>query len=168
VAGLVVALLVGSVSAAPAGGHIDPDDMTSPLDVRELIFLPSESGGGVLKLMTDDAWDCEYLQPDLSTLTWKFDGRADGDTDLIGKVRCVDGKPLLFLRGKDTGNRYEAVQGRKPTRDSVKFAFSFDISELQGRHLAVFIEVSDGAAEGCTSAHPCFDRAPDRGRYRLY
>jgi hypothetical protein len=168
VAGLVLAVLASSVAAAPAGGHTDPDDMTSPLDVRELIFMPSESGGGVLKLVSDEGWNCEYIQPRLNTLTWKFDGQADGDTDLVGRVRCVDGRPLLFLKGRDTGNRYEAVPGRKPTPRSVKFAFSFDIVEMNGRHAALFLEVSDGTAEGCTSANPCFDRAPDRGRYRLY
>jgi hypothetical protein len=166
--GIVVLLLLGPILGAFAGSHTDPDDATSPLDVRELTFVPSDSGGGVLKLVTDDPWDCEYLQPHLNTLTWKFDGQADGDTDLVGRVRCVDGRPLLFLRGRETGNRYEAVIGRRPAHDTVKFAFSFDIVELNGRHVGLFIVVSDGTAEGCTSANPCFDRAPDRGRYRLY
>jgi hypothetical protein len=165
---MIVALLAGSVSPAPAGDFTDPDDMTSPLDVRELVFTPAQGSGGSLKLITDDAWDCEYVQPRLNTMTWNFDGRADGDTDLVGRVRCVDNRLLLFLRGRESGNRYEPVRGTRPSRKSVRFVFSFDLTELSGRHVALSIKISDGTAEGCTSANPCSERAPDRGRWRLY
>jgi hypothetical protein len=162
------ALMAASVATAPAGDFTDPDDMTSPLDVRELVFTPARGSGGTLKLTTDDRWDCEYIQPQLNTMTWNFDGRADGDTDLVGRVRCVDGDLLLFLRGRSSGNRYEPVPGSRPNRKSVKFRFSFDLPELNGRHLGLSIDISDGAAEGCTSANACHDRAPDRGRWQLY
>jgi hypothetical protein len=50
----------------------------------------------------------------------------------------------------------------------MKATFTFDIPELRGRHVDMRIKVLDGAAEGCTSSHPCVDLAPDRGMYSLY
>ena len=165
---IVLAIFLQPASSSAGDSYTDPDDMTSPIDVRELVFEPARGGGGRLTLTTDDRWDCDYLQPRLNSIKWKFDGRADGDTDLVGNVRCDGRRPQLFLRGTETENRYEPVDGTRPDRRSISFSFSFDIAELEGRHVSLFIDISDGAAEGCTSAAPCFDRAPNRGRWSLY
>jgi hypothetical protein len=103
---------------------------------------------------------------------WLFDGKGDGDIDLVGKVRCLKFKGgrelVLFLSGRDSGNSYEPVPLKRPNRHSMKATFSFDLPELKGAHVDMSVKVSDGVAEGCTSAHPCTERAPDTGMYRLY
>ena len=171
----IVAVGVMVVLATPvhASSFDDPDDMTSPLDVRKVTYHDKGGGVGSIKIVSDEAWDCEYFEPGLNSMFWLFDGKADGDVDLVGKVRCL--KPssgprdlVLFLHGKETGNSYEPVPLKKPEDDSMRGTFSFDLPELKGRHLNFVVKVKDGTAEGCTAAHKCKERAPDSGNYLLY
>ena len=167
---LIVLALCFIAAPAYANSFSDPDDMTSPLDIRELVH--KDKGGDVhaFKVTTDGNWRCRYLEPGLTKIHFYFDGKGDGDTDLVGKTRCLKytgGRDLvLFLSGDR--NSYEPVPINKPTRHTMRFKFPFNIPELRGEHVDVHIKVEDGVAEGCTSAHPCTERAPDNGRWRLY
>ena len=165
-------LLLLAASPAHANTFTDPDDMTSPLDIRELVHKDKGNDVHSFKVTTDDNWRCRYLEPGLTKIHFYFDGKGDGDTDLIGKTRCLKhqgGRDLVvFLSGKDSGNSYEPVTINKPNRHTMRFKFSFDIPELRGPHVDLFIKVEDGFAEGCTSADPCTERAPDDGKWRLY
>jgi hypothetical protein len=157
---------------AQAATFSDPDDMTSPIDVRRVEFTDRGGQIATIKVGTDDGWSCSYFEPGLTTMKWLFDGRGDNGIDLVGKVRCLKfqgGRDLvIFLSGKESGNSYEPVPLKKPNHHSMKATFSFDLPELSGRHVDMRVKVSDGVAEGCTSAHPCTERAPDSGMYRLY
>lgn len=167
-----VCCLLALASPAAAKSMTDPDDMTSPLDIRKMVYVDEGGQVGTLKLVSEEDWRCSYLVPNLNTLKWYFDGQADGDVDLIGKFKCVktgQGKALyLFLHGKQTGNNYEPVKAKRPDKRSAEATFSFDLVELNGEHLKLYAQVKDGAAEGCTSANKCFDRAPDTGKWMVY
>jgi hypothetical protein len=159
-------------SVAFANSFSDPDDMTSPVDIRQLVHR--DKGGDVhaFKVTTDDNWTCSYLEPKLTKVHFLFDGGSKPDADLVGKLRCLKfegGRDLvLFLSGRDTNNSYEPISVIKPDRHTMRFKFSFDLVELTGKHVDMYIKVTDGQAEGCTSAFPCTERAPDTGRWRLY
>lgn len=172
----LIALVVGTLLlfATPASAETftDPDDMTSPLDIRKLEHTDKGNDVHLLKVTTDDNWRCDYIG-DLGKIRFFFDGRGDGDTDLVGKVRCLDpqGSPrelVLFLSGKDTGSGYEPVPIDRPNKHTMKVEFSFDLRELRGPHVDLSFGVTDGQAEGCTSAHKCTEQAPDDGTWRLY
>ena len=168
-AAFVVALLVPvSVSAAPDSEVTDPDDMTSPLDVVKLAYIDEGGGVGTLKVRTDAAWGCSYLKPPLTSMKWFFDGGADGDVDLVGNLRCRNGRLWFFLRGTDSDNTYEPAPANRPNRTTARITMSFDLTELAGDNLAVKVKVRDGGAEGCTSSAPCTDRAPDAGWWAVY
>ena len=173
-----IALVAGALllMASPALGQVqgisDPDDMTSPLDVRSLQFTYRSNGTHKLKLTTDENWGCRYISK-ASKLLWYFDGKGNRRMDLVGKVRCLkpqDGPRdlVIFLSGIHSGSNYEPVPVNKPNRHTIAFRFPFDIPELTGPHVDVVVRVRDGVAEGCTSAYPCKERAPDDGRWRLY
>ena len=169
VMGISLAVLLAlPASAAPDSETTDPDDMTSPLDVVKLAYIDEGGGVGTLKLRTDEPWACNYLRPRLNTIKWFFDGAADGDVDLIGKLRCQNGRLWLYLRGTDSGNNYEPAPATRPNKRTVRVTMSFDLTELEGDNLAVKVKVRDGSAEGCTKADPCTDRAPDTGWWAVF
>ena len=174
----LIALIAGALllMAPPAFGQVqavsDPDDMTSPLDVRSIQFNYRDNEVHRFKLITDDNWGCRYVSK-LSKMLWYFDGKGNRRMDLVGKVRCL--KPqdeprdlVIFLSGTDSGNSYEPIPVTKPNRHTMTFRVPFDIPELNGPHVDVVVRVRDGAAEGCTAENPCKDKAPDDGRWRLY
>ena len=172
----LIALVAGALllfpTPASAQTFTDPDDMTSPLDIRKLVHTDKGNDIHVLKVVTDDPWRCDYIGK-LGKIRFFFDGKGDGDTDPIGKVRCLDpqGSPrelVLFLSGKDSGNSYEPVPMTRPSKRSMKVKFSFDLKELRGPHVDLSLGVTDGQAEGCTSANKCTEQAPDTGAWRLY
>lgn len=168
----IAALVLAIAPAALANSFNDPDDMTSPLDVRELKHKDLGNEVHVLRVTTDDNWPCRYFDPSFNKMKWYFDGRGDNRVDLIGRVKCLkagnERDLVLFLHGPRTGNQYEPIPLQKPTRHTIRARFTFDIPELNGEHVDTFIKVQDGMAEGCTSANPCTERAPDDGRWRLY
>jgi hypothetical protein len=172
----MIALVAGALLlfAMPASAQTftDPDDMTSPLDIRKLEHTDKGKDVHLLKVTTDDNWRCDYIG-ELGKIRFFFDGRGDGDTDLVGKVRCLDPKGprrdlVLFLSGKDSGNSYDPVPINRPNKHTMKVKFSFDLIELRGPHVDLSFGVTDGQAEGCTSAHKCTEQAPDTGAWRLY
>ncbi|HET7481867.1 MAG TPA: hypothetical protein VFK89_03305 [Actinomycetota bacterium] len=170
---VVVLALLALAPTAGAATFTDPDDMTSPLDIRKLTYTDEGHQVATFVVVTDDNWRCSYIQPGLTSVKWLFDGRNDGDVDLVGKTRCLNpagpGRDLeLFLSGRDTGNSYEPVPIKRPNRHTMKVTFSFDLVELRGPHASMFMKVKDGAAEGCTSAHKCTERAPDSGKWQLF
>jgi hypothetical protein len=169
---VTAALLMFAAPAFAAETFEDPDDMTGPLDVRELVWTDKGDDVHTFRLTTDDNWHCSYISK-LSKMLWYFDGRGDRDMDLIGKVRCLDPQEgprelVMFLSGTESGNSYEAVPVRKPNNHTMRVTFTFDIPELSGPHVDLVIRVRDGVAEGCTSGHKCIERAPDEGRWSLY
>ena len=173
VSAFLVGLLILGPLAQAAETFSDPDDMTSPLDIRSVTY--TDKGGKVasFRVVTDQNWRCSYIHPGLNSVTWLWDGRNDGDIDLVGKTRCL--KPshgprdlVLFLSGKHSGNSYEPVPIKKPNGHTMKVTFSFDIPEMHGAHASMLMRVRDGEAEGCTSAHRCTERAPDSGKWELY
>ena len=167
---LTAAFLMFAAPAQAAMTFQDPDDMTGPLDVRELVWTDKGDDVHTFRLTTDDNWHCNYISK-LSKMLWYFDGRGDRGMDLIGKVRCLDPQDaprelVMFLSGEK--NSYEPIPIKKPNNHTMRVTFSFDIPELRGPHVDVVIRVRDGVGEGCTSEHKCIDRAPDDGRWRLY
>jgi hypothetical protein len=169
---LAIAAVLAIAPLASANTFSDPDDMTSPLDVRRLVHR--DKGGDVhsLKVVTDQNWRCRYLDPKLNKIRLLFDGGKNPDIDLVGNLRCLkfEGQRelILVLSGRDTASHYEPVPVTRPSRHSFKATFSFDLPELQGTHVDMLIRVKDSVAEGCTSAFPCTERAPDASRWRLY
>ena len=169
VSGVVLAVLLAFPAfAAPDSMITDPDDMTSPLDVIKLAYIDEGGGVGTLKLETDARWACKYLRPRLTTIKWFFDGAADGDVDLLGNLRCQNGRLWMYLRGTDSGNNYEPAPANRPNKRTVRVTMSFDLTELEGDNLAVKVKVRDGAAEGCSDTEPCNDRAPDTGWWAVF
>ena len=155
-------------SAAPDSEVSDPDDMASPLDVQRLAYIDEGGGVGTLKITTYAKWSCSYLAPPGASVKWFFDGAADGDVDLIGNLRCRNGRLWLFLRGTDSGNTYEPVPANRPNRTTARITMSFDLSELAGDNLAVKVKVRDTTAEACSRTDPCTDRGPDAGWWDVY
>jgi hypothetical protein len=153
------------VVATPAWGisRGDPNDSDSRLDIR-LISENAEPGvGGAMTIRTFGRWHSRYLRDALPTsLKWKFDDGDDGDVDLVGNFRYKNGALRLFLRGPDTGNRYEPIRARRPNRRMVRVRFSFDIAELQSSNLSVMASSVVAGLE-CPD-DPCRDRAPNTGR----
>ncbi len=160
--------LATPVSAAPDSQVSDPDDGPSPLDVRRLAYIDEGGGVGTLKLQTYGRWGCSYLRPGVASVKWFFDGAADGDVDLVGSLRCRNGRLWLYLRGTDSGNNYEPVPANRPNRSTARITMSFDLTELAGDNLAAKVRVRDVSAEGCSKADACIDRAPDAGWWAVY
>jgi hypothetical protein len=169
VVGLFVVL---SAVPALASSITDPNDMTSRLDVRKLVYKHQSGTVGTIKVVSDQRYRCTYLVRGLTSLKVYFDGGADGDNDLVGNFVCIKTKSghriVLMLHGTKSGNNYEPVPVTRPDHRTVRATFSFDLTELKGKHLDAVARVRDGAAEGCTSAHPCHDRAPDTGTWHVY
>ena len=165
-------LLMVSPAAGQAQGMSDPDDMTSPLDVRAIYFTAGNNDVHTFELTTDDKWRCRYISK-LGKILWYFDGSGGRGMDLVGKLRCLEPQDeprelVMFFSGTDSGNSYEPIPVRRPNRRSIRFRLPFDIPELDGPHVELVVRVRDGMAEGCTAANPCKEKAPDDGRWALY
>jgi hypothetical protein len=166
--------LVATMSPAFASAITDPDDMTSPLDITKLVYRDLSGDKGTFRVVTQDRFNCRYLRRGLSTVKLYFDGKADGDNDLIGnfvcrKVSASRHRIFLALHGTKSGNNYEPVAVKRPNKHTMRATFPVkNIPETKGAHLNVIAKVRDGQAEGCTSAHKCHDRAPDTGTWNVY
>jgi hypothetical protein len=153
------------VLASPAWGisRGDPNDSDSRLDIRLISENARPVVGGGLTIRTFRRWHSRYLRDGRPTnLRWLFDDGDDGDFDLIGDFRRRNGRLLFFLRGTNTGNRYEPLRARRPDPRTVRVRFSFDIAELQSSDLSV-VARSFSAGPDCPG-DPCRDRAPNSGR----
>jgi hypothetical protein len=140
----------------------DPNDSDSQLDIR-LISINGDSGGGSMTIRTFERWHSRYLGDARRTnLRWLFDDGDDGDVDLIGTFRHTNRRLRFFLKGTDTGNRYEPIRARRPDRKTVRVRFSFDIAELRSGNLSVSARSS--SAEADCPVDKCRDRAPNTGR----
>lgn len=159
VVGIAVMVLASPAWAISRG---DPNDSDSRLDIR-LISLNGDSEGGSMTIRTFERWHSGYLRDSRRTnLRWLFDDRDDGDVDLIGTFRHTNGRLRFFLRGTDTGNRYEPIRARRPDPKRVRVRFSFDIAELQSGNLSVWAR--SFSAEADCPVDRCRDRAPNTGR----
>lgn len=163
-------LLMASPALGQAQGISDPNDSASPLDIRSMLFTAGDNDVHTLSVSTDEKWRCGYHDKGVR-MVWRFDGRGNNRMDLVGKVRCL--KPaegprelVMFLSGKK--NSYEPVGFTRPDRHSMQVEFSFDIPELSGRHVDLVVKVRDAKAAGCSWKDKCTDRAPNKGRWRLY
>jgi hypothetical protein len=158
----VALMIIGSPASARVSRG-DPNDSDSRLDIN-LISVNGEPGvGGAMTIRTFEQWHSRYLNDARRTnLKWLFDNRDDGDIDLVGTFRHMNGRLLFFLRGTKTGNRYEPIRARRPDPRTVRVRFSFDIAELQSNNLSV-VARSFSAERDCP-VDRCRDRAPNTGR----
>lgn len=169
---LLGAVLVPSSAHAATSSRTDPaGDVPGPLDIVRIAFRGDPGSLGAFTIRTSKRWRCAFLRPGVMTdLRWRFDGDADGDIDLVGRFTCLqtaDGRRLVFhLRGTDSGNHYEPILATRPDRRSVRVRFPLDLTEIDGTHLRAVVRSSDAVTEGCVVA--CVDRAPDRGKFRVY
>jgi hypothetical protein len=162
IAAVVVIAVMVLASPAWAVSRGDPNDSDSKLDIR-LISVNGDIGGGSMTIRTFERWHSRYLRDARRTnLRWLFDDSDDGDVDLIGTFRHTNGRLLFFLKGTDTGNRYEPIRARRPDPKSVRVRFSFDIAELPSNNLSV--SARSFSAEADCPVDKCRDRAPNTGR----
>ena len=153
-----VLLAVVPLGGASAKTLTDPNDSSGLLDI-ETISLHYDSSTGVLTLQTWHGWGCKALRRGVKTsLKWYFDGKSDGDTDLVGKFICVSPNKsphlVLKLHGTETGNNYELVPARKLDRRTVKTRFPFDLTEIKGNRITVWAKSKDWITGGCDDGCP--------------
>lgn len=161
---LALALPAGAAEIATT----DPDDVAGKLDLRELSFEAERNGAGFFTVKTHDAFGCNYLKKGKpNRLKLLFDDGRDGDVDLVGRFECMDGTLLMFLHGKESGNNYEPLKAKRPTRKVAKVAFQLDIAEFESDTMGVKVRSVDGTAEGCTD-DPCKDGIPAKGSVKAY
>lgn len=113
-AGTALMVLTSSAGAIRRG---DANDSESRLDIRIISENANPREGGSLTIRMFRRWGNRYLRDGLPTnLKWRFDDGDDGDVDLVGKFRFTNGALRFFLRGTESGNRYEPIRARRPDR----------------------------------------------------
>lgn len=166
----VVAIVVALALPASAAEvtKSDPNDSDGLLDVREVVIDAERNGAGFFTIKTFEGFNCGYLKKSSGNkLKLLFDDGRDGSTDLIGRFECQGGDLLMFLHGKETGNNYEPLKAKRPSKKVVKVAFQLDISEFTSDTMGVKVRTVDASADGCTE-EACKDKAPNRGSVKAY
>ncbi|MGH2754224.1 MAG: hypothetical protein ACRDLB_07285, partial [Actinomycetota bacterium] len=145
---LLGACLVGGAipaQVATAGAAV------SPLGIKKIVYSGVPGGVGTLKMVTDGEFRCGLLaRKKPNRLQWLFDAGRDGDIDLRGKFVCRNKKLMFDLKSKK--NKYESLRAKRPSKDTIKVTFTFDLPELKSKHLNVTAKSKDKSSPGCANA----------------
>lgn len=166
---LVIALMSVFVALpVSAAEESDPNDSASKLDISSFKATGQDNSLGTVVITMFERWGSKFLKDaNPTTLKVYLDDGSDGDADLVGNFRYVDGSLLLFLKGPDSGNNYEPLVARRPTAKSVKVRIPLDLTELESGSLSAFARSISSELSDCPD-DPCKDRAPDAGGVTVY
>lgn len=164
----VSSLLLVIALPASAAEVADPNDSASKLDISSVKATGEDNGIGTFVITMFERWGSRFLKDaNPTTLKLYLDDGADGDADVVGNFRYVNGSLVLFLKGPDSGNRYEPVPATRPTGKSVKVRFPLDLLELGSEQLRAFARSVSSELGDCPG-DPCKDRAPNGGGVTVY
>jgi hypothetical protein len=153
---------------ASAAEESDPNDSASKLDISSFKAAGQDNSLGTFVITTFERWGSKFLKDaNPTTLKIYLDDGSDGDADLVGNFRYMDGTLLFFLHGPNTGNNYEPLVAHRPTQKSVKVRIPLDLTELESNSLRAFARSISSELSDC-SGDPCKDRAPDAGGVTVY
>lgn len=166
---LVVALMLLFVALpAFAAEESDPNDSASKLDISMFKASGQDNSTGTFVITMFERWGSRFLKDaNPTTLKIYLDDGSDGDADLVGNFRYIDGTLLLFLKGPDSGNNYEPLVARRPTAKSVKVRIPMDLTELESASMRAFVRSISSELSDCPD-DPCKDRAPNGGGITVY
>ncbi|MEA2452032.1 MAG: hypothetical protein QOG04_742 [Actinomycetota bacterium] len=165
---LVVGLMLLVSLPASAAEESDPNDSASKLDISSFKAAGQDNSLGTFVITAFERWGSKFLKDaNPTTLKIYLDDGSDGDADLVGNFRYVDGTLLFFLHGPDTGSNYEPLVAHRPTHKSVKVRVPLDLTELGSASLSAYARSISSELNDC-SGDPCQDRAPDTGGITVY
>ena len=145
---MVGACLIGGVLPAQAATE---RAAVSAIGIKKIVYSGTPGSVGTLKLVTDSEFGCGLLAPKKpNSLRWLFDDGRDGDIDLKGNFVCRKKKLMFELKSKKT--KYESIRAKRPSKDTIKVTFTFDLAELKSKHLNVTAKSKDKTSPGCATA----------------
>jgi hypothetical protein len=163
---VVWALVMPARMAAQAARATDPKDASMKLDVSLFRIYGEKNGVGHVTIKTYENWRARYLRNSMpTTLAVKFDDGDDGDQiEIGGNFRYKDGHLLFIVSDTSAANPHEEFPATHPNRHTVKAHFSLNYPAFKSDHLSAFAK----SYEHFDSDFRKVDRAPDRGRLRIY
>ena len=154
-AGIVIVPWVGASPAlALAERFSDPDDVTTPLDVKTVSHTNDD------RLVTYTLETYTSFPDERTAFEWAVDKNSDGTSDVMVAVQW-DGVALVG-RVKDAGgNPIAGAVASRPAPNAVRVSFSASV--LRGATAYVYgVTALSGVDDGNSAAS---DRAPDTGSY---
>lgn len=160
--GLVALAMALVPSTALAARRSDStNDVGGKLDIARLRYTRPLQEQARLKISTKEQWGCNYLNADAgNNLRWVFDGKDDGDADMIGRFFCVNNHLKFSLRSTSGPKVLDNYDATRPNKRSAKVQITLMYSQLDGDKLGLKAKSKDVSTCGLEG---CKDRAPNRG-----
>ena len=155
---LVIALAPSSAFAARRSDTTG--DVGGKLDLVRLRYSQPLQEQAVLRLVTKDTWSCKYLNADGgNNLRWIFDGKNDGDGDLIGRFFCVNSRLKFSLRSTSGSDFVDNYDASRPNKRTARVQITTMYPQLEGGKMGLKAKSKDVIE----CSEPCIDRAPNKG-----